>query len=128
MAIQQPSQAWKDDCETWRGRLLTGDFAHWCDDWDGLPIDETTSEWPCACADAMMLWKLALGQWPLTPQTDLDSVWSAWYASGMLLHIRFICKTCHRQISGCGKNCEGQHKTEEVESCAVCAQKDTKDE
>lgn len=28
----------------WRGHVLTGDWGHWCNDWDGLPIDETTDE------------------------------------------------------------------------------------
>lgn len=41
---------WKRECLYWRGRELTGKFAHWCDDWDGLPIDETTPEWQgCTC-------------------------------------------------------------------------------
>lgn len=31
------------------GQLLFGTFAHWCMDWDDLPIDETCPEWPCAC-------------------------------------------------------------------------------
>jgi hypothetical protein len=33
----------------WRGVVLTGKYAHWCDEWDGLPIDETCEEWPCGC-------------------------------------------------------------------------------
>jgi len=41
---------WIADCKHWRGRVLTGKYAHWCFDWDGLPIDETTQEWPCICA------------------------------------------------------------------------------
>lgn len=40
---------WEIDCLTWRGEVLTGEFSHWCYDWDGLPIDETCGEWPCAC-------------------------------------------------------------------------------
>jgi hypothetical protein len=40
---------WAEDCEKWRGRLLTGKYAHWCLEWDDLPIDETTPEWPCHC-------------------------------------------------------------------------------
>ena len=31
----------------WRGEVLTGVYGHWCPDWDYLPIDETTPEWPC---------------------------------------------------------------------------------
>jgi hypothetical protein len=45
---------WANDCLHWRGRLLTGDRAHWCPDWDDLPIDETCEEWPCACASAWL--------------------------------------------------------------------------
>jgi len=41
---------WQRDCRLWRGRVLAGRFAHWCIDWDGLPVDETTPEWPCVCA------------------------------------------------------------------------------
>lgn len=43
---------WASDCRHWRGRVLTGPGAHWCDEWDGLPVDETTPEWPCGCAAA----------------------------------------------------------------------------
>lgn len=38
---------WADDCAKWRGRPLTGEYSHWCNEWDGLPIDETCPEWPC---------------------------------------------------------------------------------
>lgn len=41
---------WKEDCMKWRGRVLTGKESHWCFGWDGLPVDETTPEWPCECA------------------------------------------------------------------------------
>jgi hypothetical protein len=41
---------WDRDCELWRGRKLRGQFSHWCYDWDGLPVDETTEEWEC-CND-----------------------------------------------------------------------------
>lgn len=55
---------WQLDCLRWRGNMLTGNFAHWCAEWDGLPVDETCSwwirdpqdgtefhagEWPCGC-------------------------------------------------------------------------------
>lgn len=137
MSIHQPSQAWIDDCEKWRGRLLTGDYAHWCDDWDGLPIDETTPEWPCTCADVLRFgrWTVlefvrvaeqCMEHWPLTPKADLDSIWQAWYACGMPLHIRFVCKTCKRTITGCPKSCEApEHRIEEVDSCAICAKDKT---
>jgi hypothetical protein len=43
------SQQWIDDCIKWRGRVLTGKHGHWCGEWDDLPVDETTDEWPCGC-------------------------------------------------------------------------------
>ena len=52
MTDAPPSQDWIDDCQKWRGRLLTGAKGHWCDDWDGLPVDETCDEFPCVCEAA----------------------------------------------------------------------------
>ena len=40
---------WQADCLHWRKRVLSGRFAHWCPEWDGLPMDETCEEWPCGC-------------------------------------------------------------------------------
>ncbi len=40
---------WVEDCLHWRGRVLTGKHRHWCYEWDELPVDETTPEWPCGC-------------------------------------------------------------------------------
>lgn len=40
---------WQKDSAHWRGKVLTGKFRHWCDEWDGLPIDETCPEWSCGC-------------------------------------------------------------------------------
>jgi hypothetical protein len=40
---------WLHDCMKWRGRPLNGKHAHWCRDWDDLPMDETCEEWPCVC-------------------------------------------------------------------------------
>lgn len=45
---------WEHDCMITRGKVLTGHFAHWCSDWDELPIDEKCPEWPCACASTMI--------------------------------------------------------------------------
>jgi len=44
-----PYKEWEKDCLKWRGRILTGNNAHWCLDWDCLPVDDTTPEWPCKC-------------------------------------------------------------------------------
>lgn len=49
LAVLTSSPDWVEDCARWRGRLLTGRFRHWCEDWDGLPVDDTCPEWPCAC-------------------------------------------------------------------------------
>ena len=48
---------WEADCMRWRGRTLTGRYPHWCWDWDGLPVDDTTPEWPCACYRALPWWE-----------------------------------------------------------------------
>jgi hypothetical protein len=48
-ACRFDEEEWRKDCLRWRGRVLTGKERHWCYDWDGLPIDETTPEWPCSC-------------------------------------------------------------------------------
>jgi hypothetical protein len=41
---------WEQDCLKWHREVLKGEFAHWCFDWDGLPIDETMSEFlSCNC-------------------------------------------------------------------------------
>lgn len=47
-----PATDFAEDCMLWRGRILTGDDAHFCWDWDGLPVDETCPEYEtCQCAD-----------------------------------------------------------------------------
>ncbi len=47
--IRRISYAFIEDCFEWRGEPLLGRYAHWCSDWDELPMDETCREWPCAC-------------------------------------------------------------------------------
>lgn len=46
------SKDWEEDCLKYHGVILTGNGAHWCAEWDDLPIDETCYEWPC-CAYAI---------------------------------------------------------------------------
>lgn len=41
------NQQWFDDCEHWHKKLLGGRYRHWCNDWDGFPVDETTPEFDC---------------------------------------------------------------------------------
>jgi hypothetical protein len=38
---------WCQDSIRWRGKVLNGKYAHWCFEWDGLPVDETTDEFTC---------------------------------------------------------------------------------
>jgi|SRR6185437_6398880 len=46
------SEQWKIECLKYFGRVLTGELAHWCDSWDGMPIDETVDEiQSCNCSD-----------------------------------------------------------------------------
>jgi hypothetical protein len=49
---QKFSADWIEDCLKWRGHVLTGKKAHWCFDWDDLPMDETCLEYKertCHC-------------------------------------------------------------------------------
>lgn len=41
------SQQWKEDSLMWRGKVLGGPDAHWCNDWDGLPINAFDVEYSC---------------------------------------------------------------------------------
>jgi hypothetical protein len=42
MSDNKPLPAeWVKECEKTYGRVLNGTFAHWCYDFDGLPMDET---------------------------------------------------------------------------------------
>lgn len=50
LAGERGSAEWQEDCLRWRGKVLTGRYGHWCPDWDYLPVDETTPEWPCPCS------------------------------------------------------------------------------
>lgn len=44
------NQEFERDSKKWHGRILRGQYAHWCDDWDDLPIDETCMEFTaCTC-------------------------------------------------------------------------------
>lgn len=46
------SEDWEKDCQKYHGRVLTGNYAHYCYDWDSLPIDESLPEWEtCICYD-----------------------------------------------------------------------------
>lgn len=47
---EETALEWVEDCIRWRGEVLRGDHAHWCMDWDALPVDETTDEYrTCSC-------------------------------------------------------------------------------
>lgn len=34
-------QEWEEECMKYHGRVLEGDKAHWCPEWDYLPIDSS---------------------------------------------------------------------------------------
>lgn len=40
---------WVTDCVHFHGKVLHGEKAHWCPDWDYLPIDETCFEFEVGC-------------------------------------------------------------------------------
>jgi hypothetical protein len=42
------------DWRRWRGQRAPGEAAHCCPDWDYLPIDEFSPEWPCVCARGLI--------------------------------------------------------------------------
>ncbi len=77
------SEQWKSECLRWRGRVLTGQYAHLCQDWDGLPIDETCIEWPCACASEMSepekVEQVAIALYRADRDLDAaDMTWETW--------------------------------------------------
>ena len=44
------SREWAEDCLRYHNRILVGDYLHWCEDQDGLPIDDTCDEMKyCTC-------------------------------------------------------------------------------
>jgi len=47
MELLHKTVAWDADCMRERGRHLRGRFAHYCPEWDGLPVDESTPEFKC---------------------------------------------------------------------------------
>lgn len=53
MIEEKDKEEWISDCLKWRGTVLTGTHSHWCYSWDFLPIDETSLEWPCECAEEL---------------------------------------------------------------------------
>lgn len=63
---------WVKDCVYWRGRILRGPDAHWCNDWDGLPIDATTPEYGCCSCYKKTLWGRIVN-WAYMVQLDLQS-------------------------------------------------------
>ena len=65
---------WCVDSLRWRGKVLHGEFAHWCFEWDSLPVDETTREFVCC---------LCFPQTPevLAHKARLEAEEAAWEAS-----------------------------------------------
>jgi len=47
-----PATDWAEDCMACYGQILLGKYAHFCYEFDGLPIDETCREFLCCkCYD-----------------------------------------------------------------------------
>ena len=47
---KERARLWEKECMHYIGRILTGKQAHYCYNWDGLPVDETTGEYAvCEC-------------------------------------------------------------------------------
>lgn len=46
---------WEEDCMRWYGKILNGADAHWCHDFDELPIDATCWEYSC-CTCGKTTW------------------------------------------------------------------------
>jgi len=60
--LTEPSKDWIEDSMDWWGYVLTGEYAHWCPDWDDLPIDETKKEFICCtCSLKPKDWNTNLG-------------------------------------------------------------------
>ncbi len=52
MSESNPGEEWEQECLKWRGVVLTGRKGHYCNEWDGLPVDETCDEFSCCtCFD-----------------------------------------------------------------------------
>ena len=49
---------WEEDCMKWRGRVLRGPDRHWCNSWDGLPVDAFTPEYSCCEEQKTLLGRL----------------------------------------------------------------------
>lgn len=47
---QEDARHWRLECSFEWGYVLTGEFIHWCPEWDSMPIDETVKEYRvCTC-------------------------------------------------------------------------------
>ena len=49
---------WEADCIRWRGKILRGPDAHWCNDQDGLPISAFTPEYECCTEKKTLLGRI----------------------------------------------------------------------
>ena len=47
--VNTSSTKWVMDCMQFHGKVLSGEKAHWCFDWDDLPIDETLKSYISVC-------------------------------------------------------------------------------
>lgn len=49
MIAEEDRDVWRADCMKWLGEVLDPDgaYAHWCADWDDLPVDSSMDEFNC---------------------------------------------------------------------------------
>jgi hypothetical protein len=83
------SKEWFEDCQHWLGRILEGRYRHWCNDWDGLPVDEAMPEFDgctcfkCRCGMLMVPKYYPFGRAPIQVHDDIFScpkrkMWNFW--------------------------------------------------
>lgn len=54
----RPSDQFIEDSIRWRGKVLRGPDAHWCGDWDELPVSACTPEYDCCTCKKSLLGRI----------------------------------------------------------------------
>jgi hypothetical protein len=81
---EKTRQEWERDCLHWHGRLLSGEYWHWCYAYNGLafPIDETTPEFACCHCVPSEVKEAVLGMPPSKQESDCEALRIDWYERG----------------------------------------------
>lgn len=85
----EPYADWVADCLRWWGRVLTGPRAHWCADWDCLPVDDTT--WEAGCCTC----------YPERRQPAAPAAPERRPTAGRVLRSTYISRTMVRAMADC---------------------------